>query len=228
MIRAIICDDERAALILIKHLIDSQHLPIEITGTARNGVEALKLIQTEKPDLVFLDIEMPLMNGLEVLERAGNSKVIIITAYDSFEHAQRALRLGASDILAKPIDLGQLKEAMYRAIGWIFTDNEAVNTVLEYLHGHYREQCSLTQLAELACCSAGHLSRMFKKYMGISILNYIHKLRIEESIRLLKQGLTVREAAERAGYQNMNHYYQYFKEFTGETPAKYGKHGGKG
>lgn len=221
MIRAVLCDDEKAALIIIRHLIDSQHLPIRIVGTAENGKDALHLIQTEKPELVFLDIQMPFMDGLEILEKIGDCKVIIITAYDSFDHAQRALRYGACDILAKPIDMEQLRESIKRAIGWNFTDSESVNTVLAYLHEHYREQISLDTLAECACCSAGYISRSFKKYMGLSVLNYVHKIRIEKSIVLLEQGISVKEAAERVGYQNLNHYYKYFKEYTGETPAKY-------
>ena len=58
-----------------------------------------------EPGLVFMDNHMPYMNGFEVIQKLQGSKVIIITAYDSFEYAQRALRLGASDILSKPIEL---------------------------------------------------------------------------------------------------------------------------
>ncbi|MDO5409668.1 MAG: response regulator [Lachnospiraceae bacterium] len=225
MIRAVICDDEKAALIIIRHFIDMENLPIEIVGTAENGRDALKLIQTEKPDLVFLDIQMPYITGLEVLGQIKDSKVIIITAYDSFSHAQQALRLGASDIIAKPIDMEQLRNAIIRAIGWEFTENDLTNQVIAWLHLHYMEQIRLNQLSEMMFCSPSHLAHTFKKYTGCTLLNYVHKLRITESIRMLKNGESVKEAALRVGYQNLNHYYKYFKEFTGKTPAQYGRGG---
>ena len=78
--------------------------PLEIVGHAYDGLQAADLIKKEKPDLVFMDVRMPFMDGFEVIEQMEGCKVIIITAYDSFSYAQRALRLGASDILAKPID----------------------------------------------------------------------------------------------------------------------------
>lgn len=223
MIRAVICDDEKAALIIISHFIDMENLPIEIVGIAENGRDALKLIQTEKPDLVFLDIQMPYMTGLDILSQVSGCKVIIITAYDSFSHAQQALRLGASDILAKPIDMEQLRSAIIRAVGWEFTENDLTNQVIAWLHLHYMEQIRLNQLSEQMFCSPSHLAHTFKKYTGSSLLNYVHKLRITESIRLLKNGEPVKEAAFKVGYQNLNHYYKYFKEFTGSTPAQYGR-----
>ena len=69
MIRAVICDDEDAALKIITYSIENQGIPIEIVGTASDGKEALALIKKENPNLVFLDIEMPGMNGFDVVEK---------------------------------------------------------------------------------------------------------------------------------------------------------------
>lgn len=224
MVRAIICDDEPAALNIIQHFIDNVKLPIEIAGTTGNGKEALKLIKKEKTDLAFMDIQMPFMSGLDVLEQAGDCKVIIITAYDSFEYAQKALRLGACDILAKPIDFEQLKTAINRAIGWKFTGNNLADTILEYVHTHYREKIELSDLADITFCTESHIARSFKKHTGTTVLAYMHKLRIEESIYLMtEEKYSVSEAAEAVGYQNMNHFYKYFKAQTGMTPAAYVK-----
>ena len=115
MIRAVICDDEKAALNIIRHFVEAETLPIEIVGTAQNGKDAWELIQREKPDLAFMDIHMPYMNGFEIIQKMTDTKVIIITAYDSFEYAQRALRLGASDIISKPVEFEQLRQAIVRS-----------------------------------------------------------------------------------------------------------------
>lgn len=222
MIKAVICDDEKAALNIIRHFIEARKLPIEIVGTAENGRDAWNLIQSKRPDLVFMDIHMPYMNGFEIISRMKDSKVIIITAYDSFEYAQRALRLGASDILSKPIEFEQLDQAIVRAVGWNFTGNEAVDTILAYIHEHYQTQIELDALAELTFCTSGHIARLFKKHMGMTIISYVHKVRIEQSIRMMEEeNMAIKEAAEAVGYQNLNHFYKYFRIQTGVTPAAY-------
>ncbi len=226
MIKAVICDDEKAALNIIRHFIEAKKLPIEIAGTAENGRDAWNLIQCVKPNLVFMDIHMPYMNGFEIISRMKDSKVIIITAYDSFEYAQRALRLGASDILSKPIEFEQLEQSIVRAVGWNFTGNEAVDTILAYIYEHYNEQIELDTLAELTFCTSSHIARLFKKYMGMTIISYVHKVRIEKSIRLMEEKkLAIKEAAEAVGYQNLNHFYKYFHIQMGVTPAVYMKQG---
>ena len=227
MIRAVICDDEKAALNIIRHFIEAEMLPIEIAGTAENGRDAWNLIQREKPDLVFMDIHMPYMNGFEIIQKLKDSKVIIITAYDSFEYAQKALRLGAVDIILKPIDFQQLRQAIARAVGWNFTGNEVVDQTLAYLYEHYNDKIDLETLARQIFCSESHLARSFKKYTGMTVVSFVHKIRIEKSRHMLKEeGLSVKEAAEKAGYQNLNHFYKYFKQYTGMTPAAYMKKNG--
>ena len=222
MIRAVICDDEKAALNIIRHFLDAQKLPIEIIGTAENGRDAWSRIKREKPDLVFMDIHMPYMNGFEIIQKMEDSKVIIITAYDSFEYAQKALRLGASDIISKPIEFGQLRQAIARAVGWKFTGNEIVNTILEYIYEHYAEKIELETLAGITFCSESHIARVFKKHTGMTIVSYVHKVRIEKSVQILEDGqMSVKEAAEAVGYQNLNNFYKYFKLYVGEPPASY-------
>lgn len=226
MIKAVICDDEKAALNIIRHFIEAKKFPIEIAGTAENGRDAWNLIQCVKPDLVFMDIHMPYMNGFEIISKMKESKVIIITAYDSFEYAQRALRLGASDILSKPIEFEQLEQAIVRAVGWNFTGNETINIILAYLYEHYQEQIELTTLAELTFCTPSHIARLFKRYMGMTIISYVHKIRIEKAVYLMEEKkLAIKEAAEAVGYQNLNHFYKYFNIQMGVTPAAYLKQG---
>lgn len=122
MIKAIIVDDEPAVSEILTFFIKKNELPIEIVGIAEDGQEAIALIGQEKPRLVFLDIQMPVMNGFEVMQRRNSeTDFIIITAFESFSYAQKALRLGAKDILLKPIQYEQFTEALTRAIGWQFT-----------------------------------------------------------------------------------------------------------
>jgi len=213
MIKAVICDDELATRNIICHFLEEEQLPIEIVGNAEDGKEAIQLIKETSPRLIFLDIHMPQKNGFQVIEevsREVGAQIIVLTAFASFENAQQALRLGVSDILSKPVDFEQLKAAIFRAVGWKFTSNETVNLMLEYIHNHYTYS------------TESHLARLFKKHMGITILSYIHQLRIEEACRLLSgHECDIQEASFRVGYASLNNFYKYFKRYVGMTPAQF-------
>lgn len=222
MIRTIICDDEEATIIILKKLIDSFSLPLEIVGIAKDGKEAVKFINKHKPDLVFLDIRMPYYNGFEVMEKIEKTSVIIITAFDTFEYAREALRYGVKDILVKPIGSNDLKVAINRAIGWNITEDPLVNTALEYIHNNYKEDINLQDVSEYVFCSNNHLARIFKKTMDTTIMNYIHKIRIEKAIQILElKESSIQEISEKVGYNNINNFYKHFKNITGSTPLKY-------
>lgn len=108
MIRVVVADDEYKVCQLICQLINWDHLDMELIGTASNGIEALHMIETEKPDLVLTDIRMPGYDGIELLKRVhefnSGMEFIIISGYSHFEYAQTAIRYGVSDYILKPID----------------------------------------------------------------------------------------------------------------------------
>jgi len=109
--RTIIVDDERLAREELKGLL-AMHPFIEICGEAANASEAIELVLREKPDLMFLDIEMPGRNGFDLLEAlpAPQPKVIFVTAYDAF--ALRAFEVNALDYLMKPVHPERLQTAI--------------------------------------------------------------------------------------------------------------------
>jgi len=113
--RALIVDDEPIARKVLREeleLLDS----IEVIGEAENGEAALLKISSDKPDVVFLDIQMPVMNGFELLEHLQGGHlpaIILVTAYD--QHAIRAFEAGAVDYLLKPISQQRLLQAVERA-----------------------------------------------------------------------------------------------------------------
>lgn len=108
--RTLVIDDERLAREELKSVLSEIH-EINVIGEAQNGDEALKLIKSEAPDLIFLDINMPEMNGFEMLKKLDEiPKVIFVTAYD--EYALKAFEVNALDYLLKPIDPERLAEAI--------------------------------------------------------------------------------------------------------------------
>ncbi|MFO7722506.1 MAG: response regulator [Bacteroidales bacterium] len=116
-IRTIIIDDEPPARVLLHHYLN-QMATVEVVGECANGFEALKAIQEKSPDLILLDIQMPRINGFELLEVLNpRPEVIFCTAYD--EYALRAFEMHAVDYLLKPFSQERLAEAIGRAAGRI-------------------------------------------------------------------------------------------------------------
>lgn len=114
-LRTIIIDDEPDAVKLLQLQL-TQHCPqVEVINTFTNSVKASNEIENLKPDLLFLDIEMPVMNGFELLEKMLhlNFSIIFITAYNHY--AIKAFRFNALDYLVKPIDTTDLIEAVAKA-----------------------------------------------------------------------------------------------------------------
>lgn len=223
MIRAVIIDDEPTTETILRYFTERGDLPLEIAASAVNGKQGVEAIRREDPDLVFLDIQMPGMNGFEVMAEEPDRRYVIVTAYDMFEYAQKALRLGAADILLKPIELAQVQQAVERATGTKLTGNDTVNEIAAYLRQHYSEKILLSDLAEQFFLTESHVARLFKKHMGESVMNYLHRVRIENAKRLLDEGRSVKDAAQTVGYDSLNNFYKHFKAVTGETPAAYHK-----
>ncbi len=112
-IRAIIVDDEELARQILREFL-SAHPEIELVAECANGFEAVKAVAELKPDLVFLDIQMPKLDGFEVLELIGNeTAVVFVTAHDNF--AIRAFEVHAVDYLMKPVGANRFEAALKRA-----------------------------------------------------------------------------------------------------------------
>jgi len=114
-LRALIVDDEPPARKRLRHLLADEPR-VEIAGEAGNGLDAVGLIEEKKPDLVFLDIQMPKMTGFEVLDalRGKRPSVVFTTAYD--QYAIKAFEVKALDYLLKPFDRERLHDAVDRAV----------------------------------------------------------------------------------------------------------------
>lgn len=114
MLKAIIIDDEKKGRIALRQKVLDYCKDVQVLGEAENGEEGLHLIEKHQPDIVFLDIEMPRMNGFEMLRKIPdkNFHIIFTTAYD--QYAITAIKYSAFDYLLKPIDIEELKSAVAR------------------------------------------------------------------------------------------------------------------
>src|SRR5580693_9845434 len=111
--KALIVDDEELARHVIREFLQS-HSEIEVAAECANGMEAVKAVAEHKPNLIFLDVQMPKLTGFDVLELIGTDvPVIFVTAYD--QYAMRAFDVHAVDYLLKPIGRDRFDAAVERA-----------------------------------------------------------------------------------------------------------------
>ena len=114
-LRTIVVDDEELARKVMRELL-SAHPEIEVIAECKNGLEAVKAVGEHKPDLLFLDVQMPKLTGFDVLELIGpDVPVIFVTAYD--EYAMKAFEVHAVDYLLKPVGKDRLAAALKRLQG---------------------------------------------------------------------------------------------------------------
>ncbi len=133
MIRAVIIEDEKNARDALRSMINVFCPDVQILGEAEDGIEGLRLIEEKKPDLVFLDVRMPVCNGFEMLEKIGQGdfQLILTTAYANY--ALRAIKFSALDYLLKPIQIHELVAAVNKASSM---DNKTFDR-LEVFKGYF-------------------------------------------------------------------------------------------
>jgi len=138
-IRTVIADDEKISRQILLDLLKRDR-DVQVVGEAADGEAALQQIRRHKPDLVFLDIHMPLLSGIEALSAlppVERPHCVFVTAYD--QHALKAFELHAVDYVAKPFSDGRFQEALNRAkrhvrSSTIVETERAVSRLLDYFH----------------------------------------------------------------------------------------------
>lgn len=124
MLRVLIVDDELIVRVGFKTCLNWEELGYEVIGMAEDGKEALELVKTMRPDLIFTDIKMPEMDGLELIkivrERYPHIKFVVLSCLNEIDYVRRAMKLGAEDYILKltfkPEDLGSLLQALRKKI----------------------------------------------------------------------------------------------------------------
>jgi two-component system response regulator YesN len=116
MPRLLLVEDEPSAVRYLRSIIETRCAGFEVVDTAGNGAEALEKIRRLLPDIAITDIKMPVMDGIELASRIGREfpfmYTVIVSGYQEFEYARRALSSGVVDYLLKPVNAGQLKKLL--------------------------------------------------------------------------------------------------------------------
>lgn len=134
MLKLLIVDDEPGICELIYGLINWEALGIMSIGSVLNGIDALDIIQSQKPDIVITDIQMPGITGLDLIEKSkaaigDRTSFIVISGYREFEYAQQAIKYGVEDYILKPIKRDDLNLLLKRIVNKKIEDRENENSV---------------------------------------------------------------------------------------------------
>ena len=242
MLKVLVVEDEELIRRGIVLAVDWAALGCVVVGEAANGEEALEAVKRLDPTLIITDLKMPKMDGIEMLRRLRedgcDAFVIILTAYDSFEYAQSALRLGAVDFLLKPFHDGDLENAVRRLQKRLDAEGARPDPIpglkkgdksryvleaMDYIGEHYNDpDISLAAVARHLGLSESHLSHIFKKETDYTLLNYLTRCRIQKAMELLRDcRVKVYEAAEQVGYRDVTHFSATFKKVAGVSPSEY-------
>ncbi|MFC4402218.1 response regulator [Gracilibacillus xinjiangensis] len=120
MIKVMLVDDEAIEREGIRLILERNRSNTEIVAEAQNGKKAMELAKLHEPDIIFMDIKMPVMDGLEatkgILSQFPNTRCIMVSAYDTFQYAQEAMRFGVKEYLLKPSKVTEVLEAFDRMV----------------------------------------------------------------------------------------------------------------
>lgn len=249
MYRVVVIEDEEAIRKGIIMSIDFSALNCILIGEASNGVEGIKLIQEKKPDIVITDVTMPLMSGIEMIEQTleYNYTSIIISGYDEFSYAKKAIKLGVCDYLMKPIDKEELNNVIQSIVSsfdlsskisgllkeknqieyiqlleTLNKEDHLVDKIMEYINLHYSEKIFLSDIADVLNYSESLLSKRFRRVTQMTFNEYLNRFRIQKSIEYMKKGTYgLTGISDICGFSDYKYFSTVFKKYTGYTPSQF-------
>ena len=240
-------DDEMSARKLMLGSIDWAGLNMEVVGEAASGIEAINVIDDMRPDIAFVDISMPFMNGIEFTEvatkRYPNLIIIIMTAFDQFEYARKCVSLPVFEYMLKPIVREEVTETLQRVkkrlderkpekAGSSETEGDEAryeelsssDQVIKYIEENYKDpQLNLTAAAQHFGFSSSYLSRKFKQDTGKNYIEYLTDCRMKKAIELAAKNVKMYKASEEVGIPDPNYFGKCFKKYTGVSYSEYMK-----
>ena len=241
--RVYLVDDEPWALVYLEKIVKWEDLGFRITGKFENSMEAFNQAVSDPPDVIFIDIRMPEMDGLSFMRKAVEAglpcRFVVISGFAEFSYAQEAIRMGVvCDYCLKPIArdkltalLGKLhlileeqKEKQQEKEEIPLTENPVFQELLTYMHGHFQEKLVLKELAEQFHLNANYCCALFNRDAGGSFSEYLTSIRMKEAERLLTHTtLSLEEIAVQCGIQDYYYFNKVFKKYSGATPSQYRK-----
>lgn len=235
-----IVDDEPKLLSGLCSYYPWNELGYEITAQLHNGKEVLKFLQNDYLDVVFTDISMPEMNGIELAralyEEFPDIAVVFLSGYADFKYAQQALKYEVFDYILKPVKYDDIVQVFSQLKNKL----DDKRSHMEEAEGYYEQivaqvnkyteenitSATLKDAAQKVNMSPGYLSSLYKKYTGRTFSDYLTYSRMEYAKKLLLDiHLKTYNVAEILGYEDPKNFTRAFKSYYGKTPREFKKTG---
>ena len=210
---------------------------------AENGEEALDVIYQKQPDMMILDVQMPIKSGLDVMREAAKAGIrpitVILSGYDEFTYAQKAIKFGAKEYLLKPVRAADIltllnnladeyigKEETVKEQSEAAADKEKENPLVseakEYMKENYASSLTLADVAEYLQISIGYLSTLMNQNLKCGFTDYLNQIRVERACCYLEQNfLKNYEIAYKVGFNDEKYFSKVFKKIKGMSPKEY-------
>lgn len=245
MLKLMIVDDEPILLSGIRDMIDNANTVFTRIMTASDAFEALEMMDYFQPDLLITDIQMPEMDGLELIRQAKMKQVkrfIILSGYDLFSYAQSAIRLQVAEYVLKPIDERYLTDLLKRMAIEVLEqkrrsedfgelscsaegeeNNEHIKQLKAYIHANYLKDISLPAASRYLNLHPVYVGKLFKQETGENFVAYINRLRVEKAKKLVisDTSIPLEKIAACVGFDNSRTFYKVFRKYAGQTPGEY-------
>ena len=240
MYNVMIIDDEASARKLMHNSINWESFDMTVVGEAASGIEAINIIDDIKPDLAFVDISMPFMDGIEFSEIASqrypNLIIIIMTAFDKFEYARKCVSLPIFEYMLKPMVRSEVNEVLQKAkakldergsVGNEENDSDpeqlsTTDSVMKYIKDNYTDSTlNLTSVAQAFGFSSSYLSRKFKTETGKGFAQYLTECRMENAMKLAAPDVKMFTISAKVGIPDPNYFGRCFKKYTGKSYSDY-------
>lgn len=221
-------DDEYLELEQLTQLIYKRY-PNWTVFPAEDGAEALTIASAHLIHLALLDIHLSGESGLDLAEKlqslSKSIEFVIITAYQDFEYAKRAIKLNAIDYIVKPI----IQKELYEVLDSIEkkSSTPSVTPLLEkgmkFVQNNYVKNIHLQDVAEHIHVSANYLSKKFNDELHASFNDYLAQLRINQAKKLMVEHpeYSLQYISDAVGYSSQNYFTNSFKKYEQMTPTQF-------
>lgn len=227
-----VVDDEPNTLEMHARIVQA-HSASNRVLKARNGKEALEILHREMVDLILLDLQMPEMDGFEVLEAMRDMEnirkipVIVVTGKVLTEGEMMRLNQGVVTVLGKGLfsideTIVHISAALEHKRRLGTEAQRLVRLAMAYLHENYTQTISRREIAKHIGITEDHLTFCFRQELGVTPIEYLQRYRINQSKRLLKEShQTITEIAMRVGFADSGYFSRIFRHETGMSPEMF-------
>lgn len=223
----LIVDDEYLELAQLKSMIQAKY-PQWHVFEAEDGPEARSIAEKQPLDLALIDIHLPGESGLELAVRLKqympDLSVVIVTAYQNFNYAKKAIQLSVVDYIVKPIIAEELYEVIEKCRKTsVNSESPFVEEAIHYIQKHYREKVQLPEVAEYVHVSPNYLSRKFTEETSLTFSDYLIRYRLQQAKKMMHQHphYTMYQIAHEVGFSSQHHFTNCFRKYEKMTPTAY-------